>query len=437
MKKMTSKDAKAALALKALNHIKTELSLYLPYLGSALDALPFVADLRTRTMGTDTVFIRFNPTFVIDMFLNRTDILRRTYMQIIIHCIFCHMHRQGLYDDKELFSLCADISAESVVDGMDTEIVYRLSSDYRDRIYEELNANVEILTADRIYKYLNNKKRDFFEEERLKREFSLDDHSFWELPENKNNTMPDSASENKWKKQAERVKNDMANSREPGEATGSMERMLRATFKSHTDYRRLLEKYSIVREEMRIDPDSFDYGLYTYGLDLYGNMPLIEENEHSEIRAVEELVIAIDTSASCQREHVQRFLNETSALLTKTESFFKHTDIIIIECDNKIQKTTSLDNPEKILDYAKGFNVRGGFGTDFRPVFRHIEDMQSAGRLRRLKGLMYFTDGLGVYPEVPTAYETSFVLWKDRAEAEDRVPNWARIVYFTDEPQSV
>ena len=75
-----------------------------------------------------------------------------------------------------------------------------------------------------------------------------------------------------------------------------------------------------------------------YGLQHYGNMPLIEENEFREAKKIEELVIAIDTSASCKEKLVQQFLNETGAILKHQESFFHKVHIRIIECDNQIQK---------------------------------------------------------------------------------------------------
>ena len=45
------------------------------------------------------------------------------------------------------------------------------------------------------------------------------------------------------------------------------------------DYREFLRKFSVIREEPEVDTDTFDYIFYSYGLSLYGNMPLIEPQE--------------------------------------------------------------------------------------------------------------------------------------------------------------
>ena len=42
------------------------------------------------------------------------------------------------------------------------------------------------------------------------------------------------------------------------------------------DYRSFLKKFCVLKEEMQVDIDSFDYIFYHYGMEMYGNMPLIE-----------------------------------------------------------------------------------------------------------------------------------------------------------------
>ena len=83
--------------------------------------------------------------------------------------------------------------------------------------------------------------------------------------------------------------------------------------------REFLRKFAVFHEELAVDDDSFDYNFYTYGLRLYGNMPLIEPLESKEVKKIEEFVIVIDTSMSCSGELVQRFLEETYGLFYKNK----------------------------------------------------------------------------------------------------------------------
>lgn len=92
-----------------------------------------------------------------------------------------------------------------------------------------------------------------------------------------------------------------------------------------------------MREEVSVDMDSFDYGFYMYGLQHYGNMPLIEENEFRRQKD-RRTCYCNRYLASCKEKLVQQFLNETGAILKHQESFFHKVHIRIIECDNQIQK---------------------------------------------------------------------------------------------------
>ncbi len=244
------------------------------------------------------------------------------------------------------------------------------------------------------------------------------------------NISPEELSEN-WKDTAERLKTELETfSRDASDETGSLGWVLSAQYRKETDFREFLRKLTVVREETRVDPDSFDYGYYNYGMEFYGNMPLIEENEFCEDRRISDLVIAIDTSASTKQDQVQKFLNETAALLRNRTTFFKQIRVHIIECDDRVQSDVTLQKPEEIEEYAEHFRMRGGYGTDFRPVFTYVEELRKKRELPEMKGMLYFTDGYGQYPEKQTDYDTAFV-FDPRSDINDKdVPHWAMKLYL-------
>ena len=154
-------------------------------------------------------------------------------------------------------------------------------------------------------------------------------------------------------------------------------------------------------------------------------MPLIEPLEYKEVRRLEELVIAIDTSGSCSAETVGKFLAETYKILASQENFFRKMKVYFIQCDCLIQDVTRIGSREDWLDYARKIRIQGRGGTDFTPVFHYVQKLREARELKDLKALLYFTDGDGVYPSAPPDYETAFVLLKDTAHPE-LVPKWAK-----------
>ena len=200
--------------------------------------------------------------------------------------------------------------------------------------------------------------------------------------------------------------------------------------KRYTPFQDFLRKFSVDREELKTDPESFDYGYYYFGLSQYGNMPLIEENEYRESRKIPELVIAIDTSYSTKGEMVKRFLEETLAILQNKEAFFSKCRVHIVECDDRIRKDILVENAEEMEHYRESFEVSGGYGTDFRPVFHYIEDLRKKGELKELKALLYFTDGRGRYPKYAPGYTAAFVFPKGEDIDDENAPFWAMKLYI-------
>ena len=169
----------------------------------------------------------------------------------------------------------------------------------------------------------------------------------------------------------------------------------------------------------------------------YGNLPLIEPLEYKEAHKVKEFVIAIDTSASCRGPVVRGFLQKTYSILKGSESFFHKINVHILQCDNEVRSDTKITNDEdfeKFMHYGK----LTGFGaTDFRPVFRYIEELKGRGEFENLKGLIYFTDGYGIYPEKMPDYDVIFAFLNED-EQRAPVPPWSiKVVLESDELENV
>ena len=208
------------------------------------------------------------------------------------------------------------------------------------------------------------------------------------------------------------------------EESKSMLEQVQVENRERYDYRRFLQRFSVLREEMQVDPDSFDYIFYTYGLSLYGNMPLVEPLESKEVSRIEDFVVVIDTSMSCSGDLVRRFLEETYDVLCQSDSYFKKTNIHIIQCDEQVQQDRLITNREEIEAYMRDFTIIGQGGTDFRPAFEYVNGLIRQGAFHRLKGLLYFTDGEGIYPVKRPVYDTAFVFLKDQY-TDISVPAWA------------
>ncbi len=145
-----------------------------------------------------------------------------------------------------------------------------------------------------------------------------------------------------------------------------------------------------------------------------------------------EFVIAIDTSASCRGETEKEFVRKTYQILKDSESFFQKINVHIIQCDSQIRSDVALTSQEDFDDFMDHGEIKGFGSTDFRPVFTYVDEMMEQGVFENLAGLIYFTDGYGIYPERMPAYEVIFAFLH---EDENRmpVPSWAVRVVLEEE----
>ena len=68
--------------------------------------------------------------------------------------------------------------------------------------------------------------------------------------------------------------------------------------------------------------------------------------------------------------------------------------------------------------------ILGLGGTDFRPVFRYVDQLIEEKKFRNLKGMIYFTDGYGTFPEYKPPYKAAFLFVEEGYEIPE-VPPWA------------
>lgn len=100
--------------------------------------------------------------------------------------------------------------------------------------------------------------------------------------------------EEKWTEIGEKTETNLETfSKDMGAEAGELLQYLKVENRERYDYRQFLQKFVTLKEDMRVDDDAFDFIFYTYGLQMYGNLPLIEALEYKEVKKVEELVLPL------------------------------------------------------------------------------------------------------------------------------------------------
>lgn len=400
------------------------------------------------TMATDGKTLLYNPWFILRTYKDSQEEMVRLYLHIILHCVFQHPF-VGTSVDEPLWNLACDIAVECAINDLDLNCVSSLRETKQREIVSEIKKELTILTAEKIYALLKNSDYSEVEFFQWEESFKRDDHMPWYLrdaeitlhssslasEEDENQTAESSDGkylskglfQNKafWNQVSNQIQMDLeAFSKQHGDKAGNMMQNLRSVNREKYDYTAFLKKFAVLGETMKMNEDEFDYIYYTYGLQHYDNMPLIEPLEYKEVKRIKEFVIAIDTSGSVMGEEVRMFLQKTYNILMQEDSYFSRVNIHIIQCDAEIQEDVVIHNRDEFEAYLKTMTIRGLGGTDFRPVFRYVDQLIKEKRFRNLKGLIYFTDGYGTFPEHKPKYITAFLFVKDGYEIPE-VPAWA------------
>ena len=87
-----------------------------------------------------------------------------------------------------------------------------------------------------------------------------------------------------------------------------------------------------------------------------------------------------------------------------------------------------IENQQQLEDYISHIQIKGLGGTDFRPAFRYVEKLIEEREFLRLAGMIYFTDGYGIFPEYRPKFQTVFAFIENGNRVS--VPAWAMQIYW-------
>ena len=403
---------------------RAQLGVALPYLSGPLCALiPLPGDGVTASAATDGENLYYNAAFLASGFLKSERFSPRLNLHMTLHCLFRHLaKRRGR--DAALWDLACDAAVESVIDSLPYACLAQRAAPPKQRFLTECRRELKVLSAEGIYRLLLRRRLPEYEIASLQRLFVMDDHSLWDLEEKREREKSE-RQDQKWQNAASNAQtalNTMVS--EHGAGGEGVTEQLSIAARDDVDYRRFLRRFAAPREVLRADADAFDYIYYTYGLMHYGNMPLIEPPETREEERIEDFVIAIDTSMSTSGTLVREFLASTYAILRSADTFTRRLNIHILQCDDELRSDKKITSLEELRRYMEDLTLSGGSATDFRPVFRHVDGLLKTGEFASLRGLLYFTDGMGIYPEKRPDYEVAFVLL-DEPPLSVQIPPWA------------
>ena len=411
------------LAKKVLSLARDSIVVRYRFFDRSLAAIRLIEDDSLTSYVSDIGSLSYNPQRLLKDYKDDGNFAVRLLLHVIFHNIFMHYSRKDIANN-EYWDIACDIAVENAILALGNEYS-KLSDTEVQIVLSKLNKWVPRLTAEYLYREFmvggisSDSARDYA------RLFSPDIH-FHQDAAGKEEI---SISAKDWEKISRRVAAELKSFSKDIKGGETILLNLNEGVRKRYDYDEIIKRFAVMSEEIKVSPDEFDYIYYTYGLSKYKNMPLIEPLEYTDEKKIREFVIAVDTSASVRGKTVEGFLARTYDLLDGSLAFSESMNVHVIQCDSDITSDVIITDRNMIKDIASNLQVKGFGATDFRPVFEYVGDMIARREFTKLKGLIYFTDGYGIYPENPPGYDTMFV-FDGEDDYRPPVPGWAIVSVF-------
>ncbi len=392
-------------AEEKLRAARARLILDRPFVGALLLHLPAIASGRCATIGTDGRAVYFDPGYIATLTLRQTQFM---LAHQAMHCALGHFVRRG-HRTRGRWDIACDFAVNQLLvdDGMEGPPGALIDARYRGLSAEEIYPSIEIgseqstldvhlfdrsanggsptgATAPR-----EERRRDDDRETDVAFAHSDDDDWSDAAPHRRRNEgvqAPDTSLDRE--ALAQRWQLHLATAAQQVERAGrlgaSWHRALGRLLQPTVPWHALLARHVVSRAH-------HDYSF---------QKPSRREGEAILPRldsAQLELYVVLDVSGSVSESQLKAFATELEAIKGQVRA-----RITLHACDEQL----SVDGPwtyEAWEPVVLPPTVRGGAGTDFRPVFTWIREA-----MHRPDLLVYFTDGEGEFPPAAPPYP---VIW--------------------------
>ena len=366
--------------LNKISQAKARLLVNYPYFGTLASKLELVLNNDIEAFKSDGIKLEYNSEYIEKLELSEMEFI---FANGAMHASLAHEARRN---DRSawLWQMATDMAINDMLveNGLDmpygAQYRKRFAGLYAEEIYAELKA--DILREDEDLEYEADNADDI--------EDKKDDRR--DKPQTQQQTVEELQEEILQEQLlAEEAIALLEKEFKKGEVPSSIERFFSIDYVRKIDWREelksALDRY--FRDDYTLLPPSkklLSYGIY---------LP-------SSISQTFRLVIAVDSSGSVNEELLNSFLSEVNFLMSLVQNYA----IELLVCDDKIHSHKTFYTGDSL-----DVELKGGGGTDFRPVFRFVEE-----NFDDVKLLLYFTDLEGTFPSEPPNYEVKWVTQNEK-----------------------
>ena len=365
---------------KKISQAKAKLLVSQPYFGTLAAKLELVINDDIEAFKSNGVKLEINSDYLEGLELSEVEFVLANGA---MHASLAHERRRGKRSGW-LWQMSTDMAINDMLlqNGLDmpygAQYRKRFSGMYAEEIYAELKD--DILREDEDLEYEADDSDDVEPQENEKKQDKQE----------QSEQMQEELEEEILQEQllAEEAISALEAKMQSGEAPQSIERFFEVEHFGKIDW----------RDELRLALDRFyrdDYVMMPPSKKLLYQGIYLPSNISQTFR----LVIAVDSSGSVDEVLLNEFMSEVNFLMSLVPNY----EIELLVCDDKIHFYKTFYSGEQLE-----VSLKGGGGTDFRPVFEFIEN-----NFDDVKLLLYFTDMEGIFPKEVPNYMVKWVSSKE------------------------
>ena len=384
--------------LEKIQKAKAKLMLDHPYFGTLASALKLEKNNEILTFSSDGERMTYNSEYVDKLEVPEVEFRMANGA---MHSVLKHQHRASGRTNW-LWQTATDyvVNGMLVKNGMQAPVYAnyeeKFSGMYAEEVYEllraEMNSDEEHASEEQKTEQITEADDVYAENQTVQKEMTESpdaDHTEFDKSDHKEeaNTTPDLESlSEEMKEHFEQIFQKL---NRQGNLPQDLQFVVPEYFSHKVDWREFLYGYiaSYAKSTYSFVPPNMKYlyrGIY---------LPSLSSD-------LLRIIVAIDTSGSVDETLLTTFLGEINSIMQSYPNY----EIDVITADAKIQ-SHKIFLPGENLDYE----VSGGGGTDFRPVFEYIDQQINYPTL-----LLYFTDGMGTFPETEPSYDVMWVMPEEK-----------------------
>ena len=381
--------------LEKIQKAKARLMLDHPYFGTIASALKLEQNNELLTFSSDGEALRYNSEYI-----DRLNVAEVEFVMAngAMHAVLKHQHR-STGRTQWLWQTATDY----VVNSMLVKNGMQLPE------YANYEHKFDGMYAEEVYQMLRDEMMDdsFGMEEQIEQIMEDDSVHNENLQMQKENIESPEAEETK---QDQNSKDKEESSSTPSPNPEALSEELKEQFEQI--FQKLNRQGTLPKDLNLVVPEYFSYKV-DWREFLYGYIASYAKSTYSFVppnmkylyRGIYlpslssdllRIVIAIDTSGSVDETLLSTFLGEVNSIMQSYPNY----EIDLLTADAKIQ-SHKVFLPGENLEYE----VSGGGGTDFRPVFEYIDQQINYPTL-----LLYFTDGMGTFPAMEPSYDVMWIM---------------------------